>query len=364
MEALVFVQRVAGAIGHAVLRQHHRQILLGDGYRAMLGAMDDGYRCAPIALTAHTPVPQPPGDLFLAQSFDLQCVADRLDRFQIGHAAETVGVDGHAALLVAVPVLPAVVVVFQSINQYHFEDGDAVLLGEGEVPLVVRRYAHHGAVAVVHQDVIANPDLYFVTVEWVDHMQAGAHAFFFPHGQLGLRGAALLAFLNEGGQFRVVLRGVRGQWVFRRHRTKCHAHDGVGARGEDIHPAIVNQFAAASPDVMREGKTNAFGLADPVFLHQLDALGPAGQSGLDLLQQLIGVVCDLEVIPRNFALFHFGAGAPAFAVNHLFIGQHGLIDGVPIDDLGLAVGNAFFQHLQEQPLVPLVVTGIAGGNLA
>lgn len=53
-----------------------------------------------------------------------------------------------------------------------------------------------------------------------------------------------------------------------------------------------------------------------------------------------------------------------FEVNDLLIGQHGLIDWIPVDDLCFAVGDAFIEHFQEKPLVPLVVIGIAGGNLA
>ena len=96
---------------------------------------------------------------------------------------------------------------------------------------------------------------------------------------------------------------------------------------------------------MREGKAHALALADPVFLHQLDPFRPAGKLGLHMVKQLRGVVRDLQVIPRDLALFHRRAGAPALAVDHLLVGQHGLVDRVPVDDLGFAVGNAFFQHL-------------------
>ena len=37
---------------------------------------------------------------------------------------------------------------------------------------------------------------------------------------------------------------------------------------------------------------------------------------------------------------------------------------VPIHHLCFAIGDAFFQHLQKQPLVPLVISGVAGGNFA
>ena len=83
-----------------------------------------------------------------------------------------------------------------------------------------------------------------------------------------------------------------------------------------------------------------------------------------MVQQLLRVVGNGQVVAGNLALFYQRAGAPAAPVDHLLIGQHGLIDRVPVHDLGLAVGNALVQHLQEQPLVPLVVLGVAGGDFA
>ena len=130
-----------------------------------------------------------------------------------------------------------------------------------------------------------------------------------------------------------------------RDRAEGHAHDGIGARGENIHAAVADQGARCVPDVMRERKAYAFALADPVFLHQLHPLGPAGQLGTHAIQKLFGVISDLQVVARNLAFFNNCAGAPALPVNHLLVGQHGLINRVPVDDLRLAVGDAFFKHL-------------------
>ena len=104
-------------------------------------------------------------------------------------------------------------------------------------------------------------------------------------------------------------------------------------------------------------------LADPVGLHGLHALGPARQL-VEVGQQFFRVLGDAEVVAGDLALFHQRAGAPAAAVDHLFVGQHGLVHRVPVHHLRLLVGDAFFQHAQEQPLVPLVIVGLAGGDLA
>ena len=68
METRVLVQGVAAAIGHTILRQQHRQVLFGYRHRAVLRAMDDRNRRAPVALPAHTPVAQAPGGFFLTQT--------------------------------------------------------------------------------------------------------------------------------------------------------------------------------------------------------------------------------------------------------------------------------------------------------
>ena len=358
------VQRVAGPIGHAVQRQYHRQVLFGYRHGAVLSAVDDGNRRAPVTLAAYAPVAQAPGGFFLAQAVFFQRVGHGVDRLLVTHAAEAVGVDGNAARLVAIPFLPLVVVVFLAVHQNHLDHRDAVFARKNKVALVVRRHPHYGAIAITHEHVVADPELDLVPIQWMGHKQPGAHAFFFAHGQFGLGGPAGFAGHYEGGQLRVVARGVRRQWMLGRHRAERHAHDGVGARGEDVHATVANQFAGVVMDVVREGETHALGAADPVLLHQLDSFGPARQLGPRLVQQLLRVVGDLEVITRDFAFFDHRAGAPALAVNDLFVGQHGLVHRVPVHDLGLAVGDAFCQHFQKQPLVPFVVAGVAGGHLA
>ncbi len=71
-----------------------------------------------------------------------------------------------------------------------------------------------------------------------------------------------------------------------------------------------------------------------------------------------------EVVHRDLALLDERAGAPAAAVDDLLVGEHGLVDRIPVHDAGLAVRDALLEHAQEQPLVPAVVRRIAGGDLA
>jgi hypothetical protein len=193
--------------------------------------------------------------------------------------------------------------------------------------------------------------------------QAGGHALLLHRRDLGFDHAAALALLDESGERRVAARGMLGKRMLRRDRAEGHAHDGVDARGEHVHPAATDRRAVRRADVVPEGEAHAHALADPVRLHRLDALGPPGHP-VEVREQLLGVIGDLQVVAGDLALLDERAGAPPAAVDHLLVGEHRLVDRVPVDDLRLAVGDALFEHLQEHPLVPAVVRRVAGGDLA
>ncbi len=193
--------------------------------------------------------------------------------------------------------------------------------------------------------------------------KARRHPLLFHGREVGFDGRSVLAFLDEGGELRIRLRGVRGERMLGGDGAEGHAHDGVGARGEDIHPAVADRLAVVAPDVVREREAHALASADPVGLHGLHRLGPARHL-VEILEQLLGVVRDAQVVHRDFALLDGSARAPSLAVDHLLVGEHGLVDRVPVDDAALAVGDALLQHLQEEPLVPLVVLGRAGREFA
>src|SRR5690606_26840143 len=363
-EGFVLVQRVAAAVGDQFFGQDHGQVLFGDGDRAAVFAMDDGDGRAPVALARDAPVAQTESGLFFAQAGGGQVGGDGGHGLFVAQAVVFARCDGPALLLVAVPVLPLGGVVVLALDGNDLAYGQLILEGEGEVALVVGGHAHHGAVAVAHEHVVADPDGHVRTGEGMLDRQAGGQAFFFARGQVRFRGAAFLALFDEGGQGGVVARRMTRQRVFRGHGAEGDAHDGVGARGEDVQAAVLDEFALFVTDVVGEGEAHALALTDPVFLHQAYALGPAGQAVLDRVQQFFGIVGDAQVVAGDLALFHQCARAPAAAVDDLLVGQHGLVHGVPVDGLGLAVGDAFFQHLQEQPLVPLVVAGVAGAHFA
>ena len=113
---------------------------------------------------------------------------------------------------------------------------------------------------------------------------------------------------------------------------------------------------------MRKRETHPGRFTNPVFLHRADTIRPAGEFGFNAFQQFFRIRGNRQVVSGDFAFLDRCTGAPAFAVDDLFVRQHSLINRIPVHHLRLAIGDAFFQHFQEQPLVPLVIVRVAGGD--
>ncbi len=106
----------------------------------------------------------------------------------------------------------------------------------------------------------------------------------------------------------------------------------------------------------------SLGAADPVALHQPDLLRPAIES-IERVQEILGKAGNGEIPLRHLALLDLGAGAPAAAVDHLLVGQHRLIDRIPIDFSELALHQPRAEKVEKHPLLVLVIVGLAGRDL-
>ena len=177
---------------------------------------------------------------------------------------------------------------------HHLLNGQLVFQSEFKIALVVRRHAHHGAIAVAHQHIVAHPHFNRFACERVRNEQARGHTLFFFDRQFGFGSAAFLASLNERGQCRLRECCMCRQGVLGCHRTERNTHDGVGACGEHIHLAVLNELTVCTANVVRKRKAHTRGFANPVFLHELHALGPTGQlvAG-DKVEKLFGVIGNL-----------------------------------------------------------------------
>ena len=235
-------------------------------------------------------------------------------------------------------------------------DGQRVLLRELEVALVVRGHAHHGARAVLGQDVVAGPHRNQLAAERVDGQQAGVDALLLlRRAGLARRGPLGAHALGEAAHV-LLHRRVLDQRMVGRDDDGVRAVDGVDARGEDAD-ALVRVF-----NLKVDVGAGAF--ADPVALHRQDALGPAPLDLAHVFQQLLGVVGDAQEPLLDVALLDGRAAAPADAARRLLVREHGRFGRAPVDRRDLLVGQAPLQHLQEEPLIPLVILGRVRGDLA
>ena len=146
-----------------------------------------------------------------------------------------------------------------------------------------------------------------------------------------------------------------GEWVIGCHRHKGGTEDRIWTGRED--PQGIASCCQSKIDF------DAVGTADPVALHRLHRIWPA-RHAVQLLKQLVGVSGDSNEPLWNFSLFHYGAGAPSLAIDDLLVGQHGLINRIPIDDSILAVSESLFHQPGKEPLLPTVVLRLAGRYLS
>ena len=274
------IERIARPVERDVLRQRHRQILFRHRHHAAFFAMDDRDRTAPIALPRNAPVAQAVIDLALATPpgtvaealLLLQAPRDFFLGFRDRHAVEEARID-HAAVAVIGGVGDDEGFGILARRADHRHIAEAVFVDEVEVALVVRRAAENGAGAVIHQNEIGDIDRQLpVRIERMHRLDAGVEAHLLGGIDLGLRGAAALAFLDEFRELRILRRRCRGQRMIRRQRHEFGAEQSVRPRGENF------QFAFAvrrRRRIEREADQQAFGAADPVLLHQPDFFRPA-----------------------------------------------------------------------------------------
>ena len=234
--------------------------------------------------------------------------------------------------------------------------------GKQKVPLVMGRHSHHRARAVIGQHVIGDPKRNLGAAGGVDHVTAQGHS---PFGAI-LGGALLLALAVDQIAERRHRQGLLGAGqaldagVVRGQHQIGGSVNGVGSGGEDA-----DRLRRSAPIGRHHAETqfSPFRAADPVGLHRAHPLRPARQGG-QVIHQGIGIGGDAQKPLAQQAFFHLcpRAPGPPFAI-HLFVGQHGLVDRIPVDAGLLLIGQAGIEELQEQPLGPAVVVGMAGGDL-
>ena len=216
--------------------------------------------------------------------------------------------------------------------------------------------AENGAGAVVHQHEIGDVDRQaLVRDQRIDAAQAGIETELFRLLDRFFAGAGLGAF---GDEFLQVGTG-RGEFgcqrMIRCDRHEAGAEQGVRTRGEDLERVMTA--------LDREADQSPLGAADPALLHGPDLVRPALQT-FQRFEQFVGEFGDLEEPLGELAALDHRAGPPAAAVDHLLIGEHGVVDRVPVDRALLAIGEARLEKVEEHRLLMTVVARIAGREFA
>jgi hypothetical protein len=222
----------------------------------------------------------------------------------------------------------------------------------------MRRHRHHRTGAVVGHHEIGSVERYPLAIDRVDDVGAGEDALLLgrvagalvraDRTDLGLEG------LDRGpvaGGNDLVQRGVLG-----RDGEEGHPEHRIRAGGEH------RQLQVRMP-LDGEIDLGADGLADPVALLDEHGVRPARQL-IGVLEQFLGVRGDAHVPLRQFLLDHRRTGAPALAVDHLFVGEHGVEAGRPVHQRGFAVDQALLDQIEEDVLLARGIAGIRAGELA
>ncbi len=327
-----FGQRIAAAIRHHVLRQHHRKLVIRHRHIAAVGAVDDRDWTAPVTLTRDAPVAQAELDFWLSQGFALQGNGHAVKGLLEGEAVELVGIEEQAVIGVGGSERYWCLAIHGTNDGFN---GQAVLGGERKVAFVVGRYRHDGTFAVAHQHIVGDPYGEPFTREGVLYVVPSSHAGFFLRGKLCLGYTAFFADFDKGLQRGVMGGGLGGQGVLSRHSDISDPHEGVGPGGEYLQHLLGSSLSRYGRGLegggVREVDFHSTAFADPVALHGFDLFRPVRQ-GIEIGQQLFGIRRNAEVVHGNFTFFDQRATAPATPVDHLFIGEYCLVGGIPVDD--------------------------------
>ena len=194
----------------------------------------------------------------------------------------------------------------------------------------------------------------------MDCLDAGVEAHFLGGIYLGLRRAAAFAFVDEVRERCILRRRRFRQRMIRCDRHELRAEQRIRPRGEHVEFGFARWRRFR---IEREADEQSLRAADPVALHDAHFLRPAVER-VDRVEQVLRVVADGEEPLRQFALFDQCAASPAAAVDHLLVGEHGIVDRIPVHLRLLAFDQPRREEVEEHRLLMFVVIGIAGRDLA
>ena len=226
---------------------------------------------------------------------------------------------------------------------------------EVEVALIVRRDSHDRTGAVVRKHVIRGVDRQPFAVHGIDRVALQENTGFRSISSEALDIGGLLHLVEVGVEF-----GFGGG-----AGSKFGGEIGVGSDDEERRTEqrvrtrrVHGNRGFTTFDGERHLCTG--GAADPVALHEQNLLGPVALELLHVVEQPIRVLRDAQVPLRELLLRDNGVAALAQALHDLLVREHRLTRRTPVHGRCLAVRESALVHLEEEPLVPVVVLRITG----
>src|SRR5665213_3528286 len=169
---------------------------------------------------------------------------------------------------------------------------------------------------------------------------------------LCFRGATLPALGHEGGHLRLRLGERQSQGM-------------IGGEGDEagavkcVWPSCIDHYPIATPAQEWEANAKSKRLSNPVALHQPNLFRPSIET-VEPLEQFVGVFGNPHEPLVELSPFDGRVGTPPASVNHLLVGEDGLIDGIPVDPGLLAIDEAPAPQFQKQGLLMAVIIRVAG----
>ena len=186
------------------------------------------------------------------------------------------------------------------------------------------------------------------------HRQLGRDTGLFHGGHVGFCRGVLLTLLNKRRNVFIGFRRPFRQRMLGRYGNISRAHQG-------IRPSGKYRQGLGGIVLGNEIDFSALATANPVALHVLNRFRPARHI-IQFVQQLFRVVGNFKEPLSHFSPLHHRARAPTPAIYHLLVRQYGLVLWVPVHHGVFAIHHAFLVQAQKQPLLPLVVITVTGGE--
>ncbi len=219
-------------------------------------------------------------------------------------------------------------------------------------------HTHNRTGTVAEQHIIGNPDRHRFSVQLVDYIAPQEDAGLLPLHSCPLDFSLPLRFKNILLHLSLMLLCSK-QWhqrMLRRQNKEGHPEDSIRAGSKYSYLLGINALM-----LQTEGNLSADTFANPIRLHYLYALRPVY---LAEVQKLIGILGNSEEPLLQHLLEHRCTAALTRALtNYLFISQHRLTFGTPVDRRLGPISQTSFIKLEEKPLRPFIVFGKAGDNL-